>query len=157
MPVALLEKLRSLKLVKCSNHFVDNIWPSRMSNRQPDVFYGNTASVQPAVLRHPVSGEEVINICQEFTSHVCGWSDAQSDDLFGQVARWQYDAGNLFRHRWKKGDLVVWDNFATQHARETLTPGATRHFQRVLVHPWDAEELEKRTGHASAQTDLHSA
>jgi len=152
MPKALLEKLRSLNLVKCSNHLVDNIWPSRMSNRSPDAFYGNTASIQPAVLRHPVSGEEVINICQEFTSHVCGWSDAESDGLFAEVARFQYDAANLYRHRWRRGDLVVWDNFVLQHARESLTPGVTRHFQRVLVHPWDAEELDQRTARAFAKS-----
>ncbi len=153
MPPALLAKLRSLQIVKCTNHMVDNIWPCRMSNRVAGAFYGNTASIQPAVIRHPASGEELINICQEFSSHVCGWSDADSDDLFREVARWQYAEDNLLRHRWRTGDLIVWDNVATQHARENLTPGVTRHLQRVLVHPWDAEELEQRTGAALDQTD----
>ena len=152
MPPALLDKLRALKVVKCSNHMVDNVWPCRMSNRVPGAFYGNTASIHPCVIRHPSTGEETINICQEFSSHILGWSDAESTELFQEVARWQYDEENLFRHRWRKGDLIVWDNVATQHARETLTPGVTRHLQRVLIHPWDAEELEQRTGAVVNQT-----
>lgn len=153
LPPALLEQLRGLEIVKCSNHLVDNIWPARMSNRVAGAYYGNTASIQPAILRHPATGEEIINLCQEFTSHVCGWSQAASDALLRDVAPWQYAEHNLFRHRWRTGDLVIWDNVATQHARESLTPGATRHLQRVLVHPWDAEELEQHNGTPAPDSD----
>jgi taurine dioxygenase len=155
MPAALLERLRGLEVVKCANFFqnADDYGDHyRITDRIEGKDYGNTVSVHPAVIRHPRTGEELVNICQTFTSHVKGWSYATSEDLFRDVARWQYLPAHTYRHYWRTGDLVIWDNIALQHGRDPLGDAGTRHLQRVVTNPWDVEELQERSGSA---LDLH--
>ena len=35
------------------------------------------------------------------------------DELFAHL----YDPAHMYEHTWQQGDLVVWDNLATQHGR----------------------------------------
>jgi taurine dioxygenase len=149
IPAALLERLRSLDLVKCANFFhnADDYGDHyRITDRVEGKDYGNTVSIHPAVIRHPRTNEEVVNICQTFTSHVKGWSYPASEELFAEVGRWQYLPRHTFRHHWRTGDLVIWDNIALQHGRDPLAEGSTRHLQRVVTNPWDVEELQRRSG-----------
>jgi hypothetical protein len=45
---------------------------------------------------------------------------------------YMYAAENVFEHKWKNGDLVIWDNLAHQHARGKIT-GGVRTLQRVTI------------------------
>jgi alpha-ketoglutarate-dependent taurine dioxygenase len=150
MPTELLERLRSLELVKCANFYhntaVDFGPRYRITHRDPGKDYGNTVSVRPAVIRHPHTGEELVNLCQIFTSHVKGWSYDDSDELFAEAEHWQYLPEYTIRHLWRTGDLVIWDNITLQHAREPLPENATRHLQRVVINPWNVSDLQERTG-----------
>ena len=52
------------------------------------------------------------------------------DDLFDVL----YAADNTFEHDWRTGDLVVWDNLATQHARESvIRQGPERSLRKVIA------------------------
>jgi taurine dioxygenase len=150
MPQEMLERLRKLELVKCANFYhnaAQDYGPRyRITHRDLNKDYGNTVSVRPAVVRHPQTGEELVNVCQIFTSHVKGWTYAQSDELFAEIEPWQYRPEYTIRHYWHTGDLVIWDNIALQHARDPLAETATRHLQRVVINPWDVTELQQRTG-----------
>ncbi|MDA8044529.1 MAG: TauD/TfdA family dioxygenase [Actinomycetota bacterium] len=151
MPAPLLERLRRLQLVKCANFFhnADDYGSRyRITDRVEGKDYGNTVSVHPAVIHHPRTGEELVNICQTFTSHVKGWSYEASEDLFAEVGHWQYLPQHTFRHHWQTGDLVIWDNIALQHGRDPLSESSIRHLRRVVTNPWDVEELQQRSGSA---------
>jgi taurine dioxygenase len=39
----------------------------------------------------------------------------------------------VLEHRWRKGDLIIWDNIALQHARGNLEGVGRRVLQRVIV------------------------
>jgi alpha-ketoglutarate-dependent taurine dioxygenase len=150
MPSDLRERLRDLELVKCANFFhnmPEDYGPRyRITDREPDKDYGNTISVHPAIVRHPRTGDELLNLCQTFTSHVKGWRYSESDALFAEVERWQYLPENTFRHQWRTGDLVIWDNIALQHGRDPLSEAVTRHLQRVVTNAWDVSEMQQRSG-----------
>jgi taurine dioxygenase len=38
-----------------------------------------------------------------------------------------------FSHRWAKGDLVIWDNWSTCHARNDFPAGETRMLRRNII------------------------
>jgi taurine dioxygenase len=39
----------------------------------------------------------------------------------------------VYRHRWRKDDLLIWDNQCTIHARTDFDPGKDRHLRRFTV------------------------
>ena len=71
--------------------------------------------VHPMVRVHPYTGKKYLYVNEGFTIGIVGLSDNESrfllDELYAHIARPQA----IFRHRWRVGDLVMWDNYATQH------------------------------------------
>mgnify|MGYP006197487709 CR=1 FL=1 len=55
---------------------------------------------------------------------------------------WRYATlpANCFAHRWRVGDLVIWDNVALQHGRRDIPKHEARTLQRVTLGdytPWE--------------------
>ena len=71
--------------------------------------------IHPVVAEHPITGKRYLNVNETFTRRIVGVSEEESrvilEMLFGHVRHPRYQV----RHRWSVGDLVVWDNLATQH------------------------------------------
>ena len=44
-----------------------------------------------------------------------------------------YVAENAVEHRWRRGDIVLWDNLTLQHARGSLASAGRRVLQRVVA------------------------
>jgi taurine dioxygenase len=154
IPAGLMERLRALNVVQCCNFFHYEPTPeprNRLRDRNPAKDYGGTAALHPAVGRHRVTGEEMINVCQIFSSHFQGLSYDESDRLFAALEPYQYAKPILYRHLWRTGDLVVWDNIALQHGREPLDEDFTRHLRRVVCNPWDYAQMQRRTRAAQTQ------
>ena len=51
------------------------------------------------------------------------------DELSSYIER----PDDVLRHQWKAQDLVVWDNIALQHARDTFDPAYRRHLRRTQI------------------------
>jgi alpha-ketoglutarate-dependent sulfate ester dioxygenase len=69
---------------------------------------------QPVVQVHPVTGERAI-ILGHFARKLLGVSPADSDHLFAMLQDHVTRLENTVRCRWSVGDVVIWDNRATQH------------------------------------------
>ena len=69
----------------------------------------------PVVRVHPESGRKGLFVNPGFTSHVVGVSDAESraihDLLYAHLTRPEH----TIRHRWRAGDVGIWDNRSTSH------------------------------------------
>lgn len=87
----------------------------------------------PAVMPHPVTGVPLLFINEMQTACLIGVSPEESRELMQAVFAWLYDPALVHEHRWRAGDLVVWDNYALQHARSQLPVRARRTLQRVIV------------------------
>jgi taurine dioxygenase len=98
-------------------------------------------SVHPIIERHPVTGEEFIDVSEMMTSHVVGWDDATSERLFEELAAVAYRSENTYRHDWRLRDFVVWDNIALQHKREAFPGPGNRTLRRVLANPYELGTL----------------
>ncbi len=71
----------------------------------------------PLARRHPRTGETLLYVCQQMTSGITGLSKEESDSLLEELFQHLYATENILQHDWLKGDLVMWDNLALQHAR----------------------------------------
>ena len=68
----------------------------------------------PVVQVNPLSGERAI-ILGYFVRRLLGVSSADSAHLFAMLQDYVTRLENTVRWRWSAGDVVIWDNRATQH------------------------------------------
>ncbi|HEY4545758.1 MAG TPA: TauD/TfdA family dioxygenase [Pedomonas sp.] len=88
---------------------------------------------RPVVIPHPATGEPVLYISEMQTARIEGLDQAASEQLLQQLFAALYAPENVYRHYWRRGDLVIWDNIALQHARCDLTGMHPRRLQRVAI------------------------
>lgn len=97
--------------------------------------------VWPLIRPHPRKPNvEGLFCTMQQTERIVELSDEASDDRESRALLTQlfeqhlYTDENLYSHDWSIGDLVVWDNFALQHARAACPASAgPRTFRRVAV------------------------
>ncbi|WP_308638226.1 TauD/TfdA dioxygenase family protein [Paenibacillus silvisoli] len=68
----------------------------------------------PLVRVHPESGERTL-VLGHFVKRILGLSSADSAQLFALLQNHITRLENTVRWRWEAGDVVIWDNRATQH------------------------------------------
>jgi taurine dioxygenase len=78
-----------------------------------------------------VTGRPALYASKSGTDRVLGMSEEESEALLATLFDHLYRASNLYEHRWRTGDLVVWDNRALQHRRAPIPAGMRRTLQRA--------------------------
>jgi len=69
----------------------------------------------PIVRTHPVTGRKGLFINEAHTSHIVGLPGAESDALLKEICAHIVKPEFRYEHHWRAGDLLMWDNVATQH------------------------------------------
>jgi taurine dioxygenase len=89
--------------------------------------------VQPAVIVHPVTGRKALYVNQLMSARIEGLPRDESDAVLAAI-REHLDRPELsYAHAWRPGDLMMWDNYCTCHARTDLPPDQTRLLRRCTV------------------------
>ena len=70
---------------------------------------------QPVVRTHPVTGRKCIYVSEGHTTHVVGMEAEESASLLRELFDHMRRPEFVYSHSWEVGDLVIWDNPATQH------------------------------------------
>jgi taurine dioxygenase len=86
----------------------------------------------PVVRIHPESGEKTL-IAGHFLTQFVGLSTVDSQRLRGILQEHITKPENTVRWRWRKGDVAIWDNRATQHRAVADFAGQRRHLRRVTI------------------------
>ncbi len=88
----------------------------------------------PVVRVHPGSGRKCLFVNPGFTVRIEGMSDTESEMLLGFLYRHMTRPEWVLRHRWRKGDVVMWDNRALLHSGTGDYGAATpRHMHRTTI------------------------
>jgi taurine dioxygenase len=131
LPEPLKKKLRGLKAVHRFGDIYSKIKKAR--NETPELTTEQKAKtpdvVHPVVLKHPLSGRESIFVNEGFTSHIIGMPEDESRDLLAQLYAHCTKPEFIYVHKWRAGDLIMWDNWATVHR---ATGGYTPEERRLL-------------------------
>jgi len=93
------------------------------------------SATHPSVIRHPNSREPALYLNPLCT--VCldgeGLNPSDNENLLDLLFDAIDQSTATFSHRWKKGDLVIWDNWSTCHARNDFPAGETRMLRRNII------------------------
>jgi alpha-ketoglutarate-dependent 2,4-dichlorophenoxyacetate dioxygenase len=95
-----------------------SVWHSRALAGMADVSEEEKATRPPSrhrlVHRHPGSGRKVLYLASH-ASHVVGWPLGEGRALLAELIEFATQPRFTCRHKWRVGDLLVWDNLATMH------------------------------------------
>lgn len=72
----------------------------------------------PVVRPHPETGRPALYVNPYFTTRFAGMSRGASRPLLDELAARATVAANIYRHRWRAGDVVIWDNRCVMHYAE---------------------------------------
>ena len=75
----------------------------------------HNAAVHPVVRVHPESGRKCLFVNPGNTSHLIGLHASESRLLLDYLYEHCIQSEYVYRHQWKPGDLVIWDNRCTMH------------------------------------------
>ena len=85
------------------------------------------------VIRHPETGREVLYVNRLMSDYIVGMDRAESDALLEDLFQVLEDPAHTYEHVWTPGDLVMWDNMCTLHARTWFDPSQSRVLRRTTV------------------------
>ena len=89
--------------------------------------------LHPVVRIHPSTGVPSLFVNPGFTTHIAGMSRIESDNLLKLLYEHSTQPELALRHRWKPGDVVLWDNRATMHYAIDDYGTSERRMRRVTL------------------------
>ena len=89
--------------------------------------------IHPAVIRHPVSGRRSLYVNRLMTRRLVGLDAQESEALLDELFSHMEQDCFIYEHVWEPGDLLMWDNLCTMHARTDFDKSERRVLRRVTV------------------------
>ncbi len=71
--------------------------------------------VHPIVRTHPVTGRKSLFVSLRFTIGIADMEEAEGTELLDELLAHQDQPEFTYRHKWRQGDLMMWDNRCTNH------------------------------------------
>lgn len=99
-------------------------------NRGTEAF---AAANHPVFVTHDETGRKAIYVNRLMTIGIEGMSDDEATPLLEAVFDHAEDPQFVYKHEWQLGDLVIWDNRCSSHAREDFPSDQRRLMLRTTV------------------------
>ncbi|RTL20092.1 MAG: TauD/TfdA family dioxygenase [Burkholderiales bacterium] len=135
LPETLQARIRHLKaehsyLAKYEELRARSPWRPKLSDEQ---IAKVKPSVHPVVREHPETGRLALFVSEHFTTRIVGLPDDESrallDELFERSTRPEL----RYRHAWRDGDMVFWDNRSVMHLAAGCPDDLRRRLHRSTI------------------------
>jgi len=104
------------------------------ANTRPDSIDPDAPQyTHPLVRTHADSGRKSLFANRQMTMRIDGMDASESDEILSYLFDRMEDPANVYEHVWRVGDLVLWDNRCTAHARTYYDPEKRRLLRRMTV------------------------
>ena len=87
----------------------------------------------PLVYVHPETGRRGLYLGRRRNAYIEGLSLDDSSALLDEIWAQATRESLTWRHRWRVGDLVLWDNRCAMHRRDAFDPAARRVMHRTQI------------------------
>jgi alpha-ketoglutarate-dependent taurine dioxygenase len=103
------------------------------NRKAPTDWAGAPRHVHPAAIVHPETGRRALLVNRLMADSVVGLPRAESDALIEQLCQASERPEHIYEHVWRVGDLLIWDNRCTLHARTDFDPAERRVLRRMAL------------------------
>lgn len=147
LPRALKEKIEGL-----SGAYVYGGRLKRQQDRVEESERGRAPAIHPLVQVHPETGRKTLYFNDGQIIAIVGLEQAESDALIAALARHTESADGDYRHKWRAGDVVLWDNRCSIHCATGDYPLHDRrtNWRTTIMEPGWQQRMPAR---GEAQTD----
>ncbi|MEC8531188.1 MAG: TauD/TfdA family dioxygenase [Pseudomonadota bacterium] len=87
----------------------------------------------PVARTHPATGRKALYVNRLMTDMIEGLPEDESEETLKQLFEHSEKPEFVYEHVWKIGDLVMWDNRCSMHARTHFDPTERRMMRRITV------------------------
>lgn len=87
----------------------------------------------PVFRTHPATGRKALYVNRLMTESIEGLPKEESDAILARLFDHAEQAAFVYEHVWTPGDLILWDNRCTLHARTDFDASERRKLRRVVV------------------------
>jgi len=87
----------------------------------------------PVFRTHPVTQRKALYVNRLMTDHIVGLAAQESDEILGFLFDHAEKPEFVYEHKWQVGDLILWDNRCTLHARSDFDASERRKLRRITV------------------------
>ena len=88
---------------------------------------------QPIFVTHPETGRTALYVNRLMTARIEGMDKDESDEILAALWEISEAPDNVLTHVWTKGDLLMWDNYCSCHARTDFPAEETRLLRRCTI------------------------
>jgi alpha-ketoglutarate-dependent taurine dioxygenase len=88
---------------------------------------------QPIIITHPATGRKALYVSRLMSARIEGFSREDSEAALEQLFDISEDKAIVYEHEWQLGDLVVWDNWCSIHARKDFPRAEPRLMRRCTI------------------------
>ena len=107
---------------------------SRISTRPAEEMAAMPEATHPLVRTHPETRRKSLYLNPNRMEQIVGLDRAESDALLDELIAHATQPKYEYRHVWRQGDIVIWDNRCTMHKANADYPeGERRLMHRVIV------------------------
>lgn len=131
LPTTLKEKIRNLYSLHVHQ---SSRSPRELTKLSPEDLAKIPTALQPLVIKHPGSGRPALYLNTGRMEGIDGMDPDQGyvliEDLYRRATHTRYE----YRHKWRVGDMVIWDNQAVMHqANADYDPEQKRFLYRLMI------------------------
>jgi len=94
---------------------------------------GVPSCVHPVVRTHPATGRKALYVNRLMTVRIEGMPEDESSELLDFLFDHQEQPKFIYEHVWRVGDILMWDNRCTLHARTDFSADERRLMRRVTI------------------------
>jgi taurine dioxygenase len=106
--------------------------------------------MHPIIRTHSETGRRSLYFDPGKIMYIQGVTDAENDALIEELTDLMIQPDGQYRHRWRTGDVVIWDNRCSYHrAAGDYPPEQDRIHWRTSIKEWDQSTCQTRGGVAS--------
>ena len=129
LPTALKDRIEGLTSHQVFDFAGDYNHRTSLDTTPPDA----QRARHPLVWDDPDSGARALFFSELTTARIEGIDVAEEEDLIAELRGYIADPAITYRHSWRPGDFVFWDNVVLQHARTDFDPREERTLCRTPV------------------------
>jgi taurine dioxygenase len=127
LPGALKDKLEGRKVLQLYDYGTDGL-PDLTQNLDDLLHYW-----QPIFVTNPDTGRKAVYVSRLMSVRIEGMDDDEGQALIEDICDIIEAPDNIYEHVWKPGDILMWDNLSSLHARTDWPQEQRRTLRRVTI------------------------